>query len=323
MGSIPTSPFQFMIDQVFGRVYCQNIPVACTFPVLAPNINQVSFLNGTGAITYNDRSFMPEVFRDPSPYQPQINSWMTAMQSATIPITLAQAILVKLAYVAAVYDIKRQNAVHVNTTAGNLFWDASDTAMGQYTMLAPYTANIAAAISTISTALSATMTLLNNTISVLISNESTGNALIPQYNALVAALNLVVGNGGGGGVTQLEVAFDQYTAFVQMQSGEALSPANPLRCTLPATQPTFGATFAGAGGSVTWTPPSVTSPSFNLIPFGASTSVTLTAADVAAIMAAINAQQLTEQAVLFAKQAQINALTTVPAVIAYDVTIGW
>ena len=306
------SELEFVVDATLARVYVQDIPAFCSV-ALAPNINQVTFANGKGEIVYNDRQPLPEPFTDPSPYQPSINNWLMAMASSAPALTLAQAISVKQYLVSAIYDVKRQAPVQVNTTAGNLFWDASDVAIEQYAMLGPYVLN---------GALASVATVLNNAITALNQDSASGNSLVSQYNALITAFNTLLGSAGTTGFGGFEVASDGYYNAVQILWAAAgngpISPGNPVRTTIPGSQPGFGASFAaGVSGA------SVSTPSLSLIPIGGSTPVSLTSADVGSIMSAINTQQLHDQTVLISKRAAIAALTTIPAIVAYDATAGW
>jgi hypothetical protein len=59
------------------------------------------------------------------------------------------------------------------------------------------------------------------------------------------------------------------------------------------------------------------------LPVGGTTPVNLTATDISNIMSGIAARRLNLQTTKNIKINQVNALTTIAAVIAYDVTAGW
>jgi hypothetical protein len=114
-----------------------------------------------------------------------------------------------------------------------------------------------------------------------------------------------------------------------MANPPVLFPVNPVRVPLPPDQSGFGGSFAGGvSGIGGFSAPTISAPSLppnasQLIPFGSANPVTITAADVAAIIAAVNAQQINGQAVMLSKQGAVNALTAIGDVIAYDATTGW
>lgn len=99
------------------------------------------------------------------------------------------------------------------------------------------------------------------------------------------------------------------------------APANPVRVSLPGDQSGYGGSFAQSNSG--FSAPTITIPTLSVIPSGASAAVTVTAADLAAIMSAISAQLISKQTTMISKQAAVNALTSIAAVIAYDATIGW
>jgi hypothetical protein len=87
---------------------------------------------------------------------------------------------------------------------------------------------------------------------------------------------------------------------------------------------TQGLSDLSHGAGVPWSPiNNVTQTNISWIPVGHSTPVPVTPAEGAAIMTGIAARTNSLQAAKVSKQAEVNALTTIAAVIAYDVLAGW
>jgi hypothetical protein len=108
------------IDNATAAVDCSTLPA---------NVAMIIWDSLNGWIEYNDRPEMREPFADPSIYQPQINAFLTALEAATPPLTLAQAQAVKQELIDALYDVKRTNPITVTVSVGSKTWDGSDEAM--------------------------------------------------------------------------------------------------------------------------------------------------------------------------------------------------
>lgn len=65
------------------------------------------------------------------------------------------------------------------------------------------------------------------------------------------------------------------------------------------------------------------SPSLTLVPVGGTTPVTLTGADMNAIVSAISAQHVAKAAGQASRKSAVDALGNIPDVIAYDATASW
>ena len=98
---------QFRLDRTRSLIYISSMHAKMTANTLPSNVDYVSFANGVGQIIYSDRQRTPESFTDPSPYQTYVNQWITAMATATPPLTLAQAIAIKQAFISTIYNLKR------------------------------------------------------------------------------------------------------------------------------------------------------------------------------------------------------------------------
>lgn len=72
----------------------------------AAGVKQVQWDTDKGFFTDSNNHATP--FADPSPYQGDVNAWLTAAQTATPPITLAHAQAIKSNFIDAIYNAKRK-----------------------------------------------------------------------------------------------------------------------------------------------------------------------------------------------------------------------
>jgi hypothetical protein len=108
----------------------------------------------------------------------------------------------------------------------------------------------------------------------------------------------------------------------------SISPAPLSQSFPPVSAPianvTQSFTSLSHGAGVPWSPvANVTTANVSWIPVGHSTPVPVTPAEAAAIMTGIAARTNSLQTVKVSKQAEVNALTTIASVIAYDVLAHW
>lgn len=312
----------FRIDRVSAVMRLSNIPASMTTSSLPSNVSYVQFdtVKG-GAVIYNDRPGLPELFIDPSPYQSFVNAWITAMATATPALTLSQAQAIKNALINAIYAVNRQLPVSVAVSAGNFPWDASDAAV---------------------TRLSALSGLLYidplNTVINGGSGQTGGlSQLVTDLNVWAAHFNTLNTNFGGLN-SGLQTAFNGLATNVtaalsttksNLDAAEPPGVANWTttwsvgNCASVTAPATSGAaadsnlveSFSSVG--------SLTVPTMQLIPVGSSAPVTVTPTDLQKIVLAIAAQTVKYQSTALAKQAAVNALSTIAAVSAYDATTGW
>ena len=98
-----------MIDCVTPRMAVDNAVYPIDTSSLAANIACViyNFQVSLGSIEYNDRPPVGAAFTDPSPYLSFLNAWMVASAADSPPLQLAQAIAVKQALTAGIYNGKK------------------------------------------------------------------------------------------------------------------------------------------------------------------------------------------------------------------------
>lgn len=293
--------FNFVIDNRLTTIHINAIGASIASGSLAPNISLVQFdaASGVGRITYNDRPPLPELFSDPSPYQPQINSWMSVLSGATVPLTLAQAQAVKGALVDAIWSGKRQAAVSVSTSLGSFSFDANDILSGALnigtwmTAAASLITDVNSTNTAIGTAVAAIITSVNSALSTVTTTT------VSDVNGLAGAINTVIASFNSQAVTQ----------------GVAITLSN-----------VSGASPFSASASASYSGPSalpaLTAP-VKMLPVGATSYPAFTLADLFAVITAVQTQRNNEAAARNTNQAAIAALTTVAQCIAFDATTGW
>lgn len=338
---------KFVIDNTSGRMTTNGVTATIDTSALATNINYVFFSDENGGnIIYNDRAAIPEPFSDPSPYQPYFDAWITAVAAQSPALNLTQAITAKQGLVSSIYEFKRQQPVNVTVTAGNYNFDASDEAVGR---LSVYTGFIFvdAVNATIAAGVNAIVNELNNVLVPDFNNNmNRGEGNFGQINTNAAYFNDLNSNFsvlGGGIQNSLNVFVNNiHTAMANAEVYDAGNdppeasggvhaylaalpgvaapgtPAAPGASGMPYALYDTTATFATItlGGSYS-------APTMQLIPVGGTSVVNLSSTDVGTIARAIIAQYERFQSDLLTIQAAINALASVSAVAAYDVTTGW
>jgi hypothetical protein len=136
------------------------------------------------------------------------------------------------------------------------------------------------------------------------------NTLVTKFNSL----NSTLATYG----SDVQGAFNNFVTILNNAAFNGTSYNWPGTGNAPIGGPTVGGNSSISPGAS-----SVTAPTLKLIPVGGTAEVSLSPTDLMAIVTAINNQQINEQAVNLSKQAAINALTYVGAVISYDATTGW
>jgi hypothetical protein len=320
---------QFTIDRTKGVVSVSGVPLPIDTSSLPTNIRYVFFSDAGGNLIYNDRAAIAEPFSDPSPYQGLLNAWMTAAAAASPPLLLGQAQKLKCGMVNAIGSMKRQLPLSVKIGSGSYPWDASDLAVSRF--ITPISGLIY-------------LDPLNSLIATETTNVSSLSQLVADLNAEIVTLNGWavhfntldsnfgnLGSGIQGAITAIINEVNQ--AIVNAEAidsglGGALDPG--LMSAFP---------ISGVTGPVTTSAPidaavstlaenfsmiqSLTVPKIQLIPVGSASPVTLTPSDLQAVVVAVAAQNIKYQTINLAKQAEVNALSTISAVASYDATTGW
>lgn len=312
-----TLDFSLRLDQLRGKVSVNSILVNVD-PALALNVNFVSFAKGQGSIIYNDRVGLPELFTDPSPYQTQVNAWLFTMSIAPQPITLAQAKLVKIALINAIYSVKRQVPVTVTVSGTPRQWDASDIAVARMSAISG-----ASTIDAINSKIGTT----NSNFTIL----SASAILVAQINAVLATLNSQESANLttiSAGIATLNSLMSQLTTFQGTLNVAELGVTGwvdpgPLHTQSPASGVVWSPLSGVSNNSSTSSISNISAPTLQLLPVGATALVTLTPTDMVNITAAIAAQNSAEALVNAQKQAAVNAMSDFLSVINYDATTGW
>jgi hypothetical protein len=156
-----------------------------------------------------------------------------------------------------------------------------------------------------------------NTLSALLQSGpvsgATGNAAVPGLTASLTILpqdwtytassyrltHVDQSFAGGSGISPLSVSPLSIVAVTV--SALSISPLSV----------SAGTIASGGGASIPW------------LPIGATVAVNLSATDISNIMSGVAARRANLQTIMNTKIKEVMALTTVPAVIAYDVLAGW
>ena len=290
----------FVIARSEGIMSIDNQPLAIDTSSVASNIEIVVYdcSAGSGNLEYNDRLRVLEKFIDVAPYAPFVNVWLQASLLTQLPPTIVLAKQIKLALVDGIFNSKRQLPI---SFASNM-WDASDQALAEM-QAAIVSWDVAASAS------SADVTLTQNFNSIGINtNQTSFVSVSPPAGAGGGAISYsphYTGPDSKGNYTNPPNVTSP--AFIGQVSGGGL-----------ASQAGFSAQYGSALAA-----PTTTGPTFALAPYNSTVSVLMTMTDLRSLISAINTRRTTLTNVQLAKRNAINALTTIDAVIAYDVTTGW
>jgi hypothetical protein len=344
---VPSQGLVTVDDAPLKGIDCSSVPA---------NIYLIRWWGTRGEILYNHNDRLPvrEKFIDITPYVPLFNQWMNFAElppSPSPPITLAQAKTVKIDMINALFDSKRQAPYHYPVASGDYWWDATDATM--FSSLVPAVENLVAKANEIAASLNQLAANLNSAIPGLNSADGTitnnvnnnatiGNSLRDNVNSFIVTPGRDLFNEFNTVVVPADSA-RALTTSQGLQTGTFLIGSINTALAAPGlsgylpTLPTFTAAADPSYISVTfgtftlpgvpWTPianvANVASTSMSWIPIGSTTPANVTPAEQQAIIEGITAR--TNQLNLIANQktAQVNALTTVAAVVAYDVLAGW
>jgi len=227
--------------------------------------------NGEILHQHSDRLPVREPFYDLTPYIALFNAWMIAAESATPPISLAQAKLVKASMIDALFASKRQLPIsYLGYT-----WDGTDNATSA----------------------------ISDQIAAMSSSDGINNAVA----SLASSINTVHGTFHTDLDTDVTAFLNSNadllnTVISGATSGTAQHGTTPSFATVAASPAT--------GPNVTW-PPLVGPP------------IMLTYAQFTGLLQALINRRSTLQLQRTTHKNNVAALTTVPAVAAYDITTGW
>jgi hypothetical protein len=293
---LTTSPLNIQLDNTKSTVRVSGITHAITSNALPANVGFVQWdgAKGSGLITYNDRTPIPEVFLDLSPYQTYVDQWMTSAAFSTTPaLILDQAQSIKNGFVDGLWAGKRQAPIVVSTSLGMFTFDASDSSWSTMWMAVICTLNAAA----------------NTALAALTASAQTGlTGLKNSINQNIVAV------------------FSADAANLQSQ---LVNNWNALNTEFGGTGFSMPGTSAMNGfGNTTFTnlvAPTVLAldGSSQILPLGATTFPPFTVADVAAVVSAIQAQRNSTMAARNDRQISIMSFRTIQDVVAFDATAGW
>lgn len=301
------------------------------FTILPSNTLHVEWKDGKGEAEYNDRPGLREDFQDVTFYAPLFQQFMTKLTG----ITLGQAKKVQIDLINELFENKRQLPYHQVVTAGDFTWEAGDatvTAMSAATIPAAVGGSgslISQINSLIVDAANSGIVAVGNSLKsdVNVGVVAPANAALSQVNAGVVDPGAALASHIDNVVLGVHVPADpsantinnrlqgEYSDLLEGDIAHAGVTFTSISSFLSAT----GAVFqnlvylsGGAGaGIIPWTP------------IESATPVNLTATEMGVIMLGITGRRSSLLAIKKNKTNAINALTTVAAVIAYDVTAGW
>lgn len=293
--------FTFIRSTNLAMVDNADIIIDCS--TLPANVEIVAFAGIEGKIEYNDRPAMRTPFTDPSPYQLQLNAWMTAYAAVTPALLLAQAKQVKRDLVDSIFHHKRR----LPYASGPWQYDARDEAVAYGTAL----------LGGMKSASTNFFTQINQILATLVGQFN--NNVIGAYNSTVSSFGVGITANCLNALLKGSGVYDTDSGGVGSVIGYVASTKTPNfavsgmtgMANLPgATMPASSISIAVSGNIV-------------MQPLNASAPQSIAATDfysalvnIAGRRSALNTNRLT-------KQNAINALTTIPAVVAYDATTGW
>jgi hypothetical protein len=308
--------------------------------------NHASNLNG-----------LREIVIDIAPYAPLFQQFLERLKPQAL--LLPQATKVQTDLIREIFESKRQAPYHYPVAAGDYWWDATDESLFSSTAggLQTTTAKLNEVIDRLNGLIGLITSSLVNPLNA---NNPIHTNLIAQINANICnqlnAIFVALANEVSTNITQignLTITHINNTVLGASDGGNTVngklhatffsSPDPGFYAASPGLQTydiahnanTFGGintySLSGVGpgaysvfSAIPWTNVAHVSPANAAwIPVGATAPVNVTPAEQAAIMAGIAARTADLNVKKNTKIGQVNALTDIDAVIAYDVTTGW
>jgi hypothetical protein len=251
-------------------------------------------------------------FKDPTPYLSYINAWIAAPVTISnppvldpgieLPLKLTQAKRIKTDLIETLFALKRQAPI----AWASWTWDASDESLR---------AMLLALIPVSTQAVGSLVNDFNNQMAVYNSNLSTNFAnyiatWVPTptlYNVFGSSFNQAGPNYGFG----------------------IWAPTQPPPVKMPGNPPAYGAISAGSVGAYLMpaigavSDPLAGAGAISWLPYNSASGVSITYAQLGTIVTSITARRNSLYNVRETKKAQVQALNTIAAVAAYNVTTGW
>jgi hypothetical protein len=291
----------FVISRDEGIVSVDNQPLAVATSSVPANVAMVAFdcSGGAGNVEYNDRLRLLEPFIDVTPYLALINAWLSAAAMMGMPITLAQAKMVKIGLVDGIFNSERQLPIDTQ----NYTWDASDPSfLGMQAAVMAW--DVAGAIT------QADATFAANVNGMTVQTPHTGvaaNAIAGVYSSIANYFSASWPYSGTR--PPLGGSWGPSTNYVySVYGGDVTQQPNVGMQKSPINAPSASVL---AGPPIDWPP------------INSTVLVRLSMASMRAIIWAIQWRRTQLQTTRLFKESAINALTTIADVIAYDVSSGW
>lgn len=293
---------RFDINRSGSYVFVDDVYQAVNTSALPGNVVRVKWLDSEGYVYFTDATLNQKIL-DPSPYQSFLNLWATARITAAPALSLADAKQIKLYLIGGLYDLKRQSPFHQVVGAGDFNWEANDGAVA--TMAA---VGLPALFVAVNNAIgSATGGLADS-----LTSQINAGVVIPGNDLVTFINNTMIGSHGDGVNTINSRLWTDNLANWPISTVAAPG----LNADMALAPITFTAPASPAGANPV-------SGNLVLIPIGSVNPVVLTLAEFMNLMQGIATRRSNLLTTRGNKLAQVNALTTISAVIAYDATAGW
>jgi hypothetical protein len=288
---------RFLLVRSENLVVVDNAEIEISCAALPANVEMVVYNEIDGKIEYNDRPSVRIAFTDPSPYQTLLNSWITAAAALTPALQLAQAKQVKNDLIDAIMHHKRR----LPYTQGAYQFDARDDNVLALQQLVSTTASVSASSSGIVASVNTALSTITSQINAVHSTINTWSLLMANSGFAKIIQSIPIAGGGPGMMTLGELSGDPVNR----------SPGSGAAAIAGAT--VSGSTTADLShvGNITHQPLNATSPQ------------TIAASIVDTALQGIASRRNTLNTNKMAKQAAVNVLSTIPAIVAYDATTGW
>src|SRR5215469_412714 len=335
--------------------------IGMDYSTLPSNVEIVEWKNGLGQIEYNDRPRLRENFIDITPYCSLFQQYMnlvigiTLDQAKKIQIDLIAALFDSKRQAPYHHPVAAGD-YYWDASDATMFPSTIPAIQDLISKLNQLIGQLNPAIPALNSAGQSTVSQVNNT--VVVGGNTLSNAVninvVTQVNALVNEINSHaiapeisiytefnnnIANPQAGNVARL-------SADLQA-SGQSAGP-DLITCAAPGLDGNLTA-FASLSGScsasylstnaysvgnyfsditdtwtISWTPvANAAGSNQSWVPVGSTTPVNVTPAEQAAIMQGIASRTTNLTTTKNTKTNEVNVLTTISAVIAYDVTAGW
>jgi len=324
------------------------------YSMLDSSLWMVQWTDGKGEIEYQidpstNHNGLREGFYDITPYVPFFDQFLQRLPL----LTLDQAKKVKIDLIKQLFESKRQLPFHYPVAAGDYWWDATDSSL--YASTAGGVQSAIVKLNEVISRLNGLIPSINAIDSSICSQANTvfgqvnsnitdrGNGLIGQLqtmenevgSAVVNPANAALNYQNSSWLATINSTLQRNsvpdgtgsTMFVAAPGLSGNIPATTDRLTYLTTVLNSTFIYVGTisyGGGISWTPITNVSPAnAQWIPIGSTTPVNVTPDEQTAILKGIADRTNDLFVIKNQKIGEVNALTTVYDVIAYDVLADW